>query len=327
MNGSHPSNSTFRRLSSYVEQEDALLGSLTVRETLSFAARLSSSPSSASSTDGNGRVATRQEREARIEGLMASFGLLGQRDTLVGTPLLSGLSGGQKRRLSIASQLLTSPRVLFLDEPTSGLDSAASWEVISFLRRVARRNRLIVVMSIHQPSSKVFNLFDRVMCLARGKLCYAGPTQQIGAFMGRAGVAVPWGINPAEVVLDVLNTDFNSSHSRTTGSSSSSSSPEPSGEGPTRDDVQLERVIAEWEGSQLKRDLMAEISAAAANGGRGDDGDCDSDFGMRRGGRGELGRFWGVVGALVQRLWIKGRRDIFAYWVRVAMYICELSAF
>ena len=88
------------------------------------------------------RRITKDERVARIEGLVDSFGLRGQANTIVGTPLYRGISGGQKRRLSVASQLITGPRILFLDEPTSGLDSAASWEVISYIKAVAKLNRV-----------------------------------------------------------------------------------------------------------------------------------------------------------------------------------------
>ena len=116
-----------RRIACFVEQEDALMGSLTVRETVEFAARLSL-PSSVG----------KRERSAKVDHLLASFGLTEQANTLVGTPIRKGISGGQKRRLSIATQLVTDPDILFLDEPTSGLDSAASYEVVSYLRSVAK---------------------------------------------------------------------------------------------------------------------------------------------------------------------------------------------
>lgn len=87
---------------------------------------------------------SKTERIERIEGLVDSFGLRGQADTIVGTPIRKGISGGQKRRLSVASQLITNPKILFLDEPTSGLDSAASWEVVSFIKAVAKLNNVCI---------------------------------------------------------------------------------------------------------------------------------------------------------------------------------------
>lgn len=85
---------------------------------------------------------TTSERKRRIAGLIESFGLRNQAHTIIGTPIQKGISGGQKRRLSVASQLITGPKLLFLDEPTSGLDSASSWEVMSFVKEVAKRNNV-----------------------------------------------------------------------------------------------------------------------------------------------------------------------------------------
>ena len=83
---------------------------------------------------------------SRIDGLLDSFGLRSQANTIIGTPIRKGISGGQKRRVSVASQLITSPKILFLDEPTSGLDSAASWEVISYIKEVAKRNNVSIIL-------------------------------------------------------------------------------------------------------------------------------------------------------------------------------------
>lgn len=131
VNGAHPSTISFRRLTSYVEQDDALIGSLTVRDTLNFAARLS-----------DVHDLSKRERMARIDGLLDSFGLRAQQDTIIGTPIRKGISGGQKRRVSAASSLITGPKILFLDEPTSGLDSAASFEVVSFIKAIARKSNV-----------------------------------------------------------------------------------------------------------------------------------------------------------------------------------------
>lgn len=84
----------------------------------------------------------------RADDLIASFGLQTQAKTVVGTPIKKGLSGGQKKRLGIASRLVTDPKILFLDEPTSGLDSTLSYEVMSFIRRVAKENNVRRVYSI-----------------------------------------------------------------------------------------------------------------------------------------------------------------------------------
>jgi ABC-type multidrug transport system ATPase subunit len=86
----------------------------------------------------------------RIDGLIESFGLRQQANSIIGTPIRKGISGGQKRRVSVASQLITAPKILFLDEPTSGLDSAASFEVISFVKEVAKRNNVSIMPSSHQ---------------------------------------------------------------------------------------------------------------------------------------------------------------------------------
>ncbi|KAM4065710.1 ABC transporter [Hirsutella rhossiliensis] len=102
----------------FVEQEDSLVGALTVRETLDFSSRLAGT-----------RFPSRRERLLRIDALLHSFGLADQANTIIGTTMRKGISGGQKRRVGVASQLITGPKILFLDEPTSGLDSAASWEI------------------------------------------------------------------------------------------------------------------------------------------------------------------------------------------------------
>jgi ABC-type multidrug transport system ATPase subunit len=82
----------------------------------------------------------------RIQTLLEAFGIQNQANTLVGTPIRKGISGGQKRRVSVASQLITCPKILFLDEPTSGLDSTASFEVISYAKELARLNNVSIVL-------------------------------------------------------------------------------------------------------------------------------------------------------------------------------------
>lgn len=85
---------------------------------------------------------SKKERLRRIADLLDAFGIQGQAKNLIGTPIRKGISGGQKRRVSVASQLITSPKILFLDEPTSGLDSTASFEVMSFVRQLAVKHKV-----------------------------------------------------------------------------------------------------------------------------------------------------------------------------------------
>lgn len=131
INGEVCTLATHRAVTSFVEQEDTLIGSLTVDETLWFAARLALP-----------RSITKTEVKNRVSKMVESFGLTSQRSTLIGTPVQKGISGGQKRRVSVATQLMTGPRVLYLDEPTSGLDSTASYEVMSFIRNIAREHKV-----------------------------------------------------------------------------------------------------------------------------------------------------------------------------------------
>jgi ABC-type multidrug transport system ATPase subunit len=199
INGQTPPDSAFRRLSSYVEADDALIGSLTVKETLYFAAKLSLSG-----------IVSSSERIRRVDELLQSFGLTNQANTLIGTLIRKGISTGQKRRLSVAAQLISAPKILFLDEPTSGLDSAASFNVMSYVRNVAKRNKLIVVASIHQPATKTFQLFDKLLLLSGGKTCYSGAVSDVKPYFDGIGFEMPLQTNPAEFVLDLTNIDFES---------------------------------------------------------------------------------------------------------------------
>lgn len=143
-------------------QEDILLGTLTVRETLTYSANLRL-PTSMTIEEVNGIV----------EGTIIEMGLQECADRLIGNWHLRGISGGEKKRLSIALEILTRPCLLFLDEPTSGLDSASAFFVVQTLRNIAHDGRTVIA-SIHQPSSEVFALFDDLFLLSGGQTVYFG---------------------------------------------------------------------------------------------------------------------------------------------------------
>ncbi|KAJ9542592.1 hypothetical protein OSB04_029098 [Centaurea solstitialis] len=146
----------------YVTQEDVLMGTLTVRETITYSAYLRLPTS-----------LTSEEVKDIIEGTIMEMGLEDCADSLIGNWHLRGLSGGEKKRLSIALEILVRPRLMFLDEPTTGLDSASAFFVVQALKSVARDGRT-VVSSIHQPSSEVFALFDDLFLLSGGEAVYFG---------------------------------------------------------------------------------------------------------------------------------------------------------
>lgn len=263
----------FRKVSSYVEQEDALIGSLTVRETVDFSARLSLA----------GHV-SRKERDARIDELLRAFGLTDQARILIGTPLRKGISGGQKRRTSVAAQLITDPKILFLDEPTSGLDSAASFEIMSHLKTVARRYNLLVVASIHQPSTSTFALFDKLLLLSQGKTCFFGPLAEVKSYFGSIGFAIPSDTNPAEYLLDITNSDFSRDREQA--------------------QLQLSSIHSAWE----QRNSSSTIEPKEGNA---------TDVLEDRSHPNVLT----ITFVLLSRMFIKSYRDVVAYGIRIAMYM------
>merc|ERR1712185_404339 len=110
---------------------------------------------------------------------------------------VQGMSGGQKRRLSIAAALIKEPKLIFLDEPTSGLDAAAAAAIMSFITELAAQEDLAIVATIHQPSTKVYDGFDQVMLLSGGREAFCGASRDaIGYFEG-IGHAMPRHTNPA----------------------------------------------------------------------------------------------------------------------------------
>jgi len=196
LNGQKRKPSTLRSVTSYVAQEDSLLGSFTVLETLHMSAKLSL-PNSVSS----------KSIKARVQHVIDAMGLRTCEHTLVGDMFHKGLSGGQKRRLSIAIELLSNPSILLLDEPTSGLDSASTYNIMKYLRLLCEEGKTIVC-TIHQPSSLVFDMFSNVMILTTGKTIYFGPQTEIIHHFSLAGYDCPQYSNPAEYFIELSNNDF-----------------------------------------------------------------------------------------------------------------------
>ncbi|KAG8370990.1 hypothetical protein BUALT_Bualt13G0040600 [Buddleja alternifolia] len=180
----------------YVTQEDILLGTLTVRETLTYSANLRL-PSSM----------TKQEVKATIEETISELGLQDCADRRIGTWQSRGVSAGEKKRVSIAVEILIRPRILLLDEPTSGIDSAAAFFVIKAIKNLAWDGRT-VISSIHQPSSEVFALFDDLCLMSGGETVYFGEAKMATKFFAEAGFPCPSRRNPSDHFLRCINSDF-----------------------------------------------------------------------------------------------------------------------
>ncbi|KAI4966352.1 hypothetical protein ZWY2020_041210 [Hordeum vulgare] len=141
-------------------------------------------------------------------GDAAGDGAEGAADTRIGGWMHKGISGGQRRRVSICMEILTRPALLFLDEPTSGLDSAASFHVVSRIAWLARREGMTVVAAVHQPSTEVFGLFHGLCLLAYGKTVFFGPAAETNQFFALSGFPCPSLMNPSDHFLRTINKDF-----------------------------------------------------------------------------------------------------------------------
>ena len=184
-----------RALVGYVLQEDVLPGTSTVRECLMFHAML--------------RLRSdvgRAEQVRRVKRVLKEMNMHKHADSIIGDAFNRGLSGGQKRRVSICIELLASPKLVIMDEPTSGLDSVSTKNVIDALGTVASGNERIVVISIHQPSSVLFLQFDNVILLSpKGETVYFGPRKSVLPFLASSKHICPPGINPSEFCLDIVS--------------------------------------------------------------------------------------------------------------------------
>ncbi|KAI9125444.1 hypothetical protein K1719_004060 [Acacia pycnantha] len=191
LDGTDTNPTLIKRTSAYIMQDDRLFPMLTVYETFMFAAdfRLGSLPPI--------------EKKQRVEQLIEQLGLSSTRNTYIGDEGKRGVSGGERRRVSIGVDIIHGPPLLFLDEPTSGLDSTSAHSVIEKVHDIARGGST-VILTIHQPSSRIQLLLDHLIILARGQLMFQGSPKDVSLHLGRLGRKVPKGENPIEHLIDVI---------------------------------------------------------------------------------------------------------------------------
>ncbi|KAG6468986.1 hypothetical protein ZIOFF_073681 [Zingiber officinale] len=147
-------------------------------------------------------------KQVRAEATMREMRLAVAMDTRIAGWHVKGISGGQRWRVRICVELLTRLLLLFLDEPTSGLNSAAAYHIVHRIALLARRERMTIVATVHQPDSEVFDLFDRLCLLAYGSTVFFGPAPATAEFFASNGFACPSLRNPSDHYLRTINKDF-----------------------------------------------------------------------------------------------------------------------
>ena len=175
-------------------QDDRLFEVLTPRELFTFSARLRLP-----------RDMSADQRSEMVENVIKKLKMSACANTRVGGHLMRGLSGGERKRTAIGYELITNPGLLFLDEPTTGLDSSTAYFLIETLRELAREGHT-VICTIHQPSSEIFALFDKLNLLVKGEVAYLGPAKDSIDFFGNLGSPCPTYTNPADFFMTLLQT-------------------------------------------------------------------------------------------------------------------------
>ncbi|MDP2435878.1 MAG: ATP-binding cassette domain-containing protein [archaeon] len=193
VNGRAQDPATMRHILNYIPQDDTLYESLTPRALLSYQAELQLP-----------HLRTAEERGRHVESVLRMLDISKCADTVIGEEGNRGISGGQRKRVSIAMGFLSDPRLLFLDEPTSGLDSNTAEEVVQILRSLVEQTNRTIVCTIHQPSWHIFSLFDRLILLDSGSLIYDGAISQTQEAFNQAGFPTPTNSNPADHFMSIL---------------------------------------------------------------------------------------------------------------------------
>uniref|UniRef100_A0A0D9XYR3 ABC transporter domain-containing protein n=1 Tax=Leersia perrieri TaxID=77586 RepID=A0A0D9XYR3_9ORYZ len=271
--------------SAYVTQDNVLMSTLSVREAVYYSAHLQLPDTMPAA-----------EKRAHAERVIREMGLVDAIDTRIGGRMTKGISGGQRKRMSICVEMLTRPRLLFLDEPTSGLDSAASYHVMSHIARVAAREGMTVIAAVHQPSGDVFDLFHRLCLLAYGRTIFFGPASDATEFFTQSGFPCPQLRNPSDHFLRTINKDFDE---ETVESSKAK----------RKTAAEATEILTNvYQSSTYSEKTSNEIAEMKGMGG--------APFKRK-----EQASFCSKLIVLTRRSFLNMHRDIGYYWMRLAIYM------
>ncbi|KAL3522799.1 hypothetical protein ACH5RR_015633 [Cinchona calisaya] len=182
-----------RKVCGFVAQYDDLLPLLTVKETLMFSAKFRLKEMSP------------KEKEERVDGLMQELNLFHVADGFVGDEENRGISGGERKRVSIGVEMISDPPILLVDEPTSGLDSSSALQVIELLSSIAKSKQRTIVLSIHQPSYRMFEYISNFLILSCGSVVHSGSIKALEETINRLGFQIPVQLNALEFSMEIMN--------------------------------------------------------------------------------------------------------------------------
>ncbi|XP_058758834.1 ABC transporter G family member 1-like [Vicia villosa] len=276
--------------SAYVTQDDTLLTTLTVKEAVYYSAQLQLPD-----------TMSKQEKKQRADSTIREMGLQDAINTRIGGWGVKGISGGQKRRVSICIEILTHPSLLFLDEPTSGLDSAASYYVMKRIASLGKKDGVqrTIIASIHQPSSEVFQLFHNLCLLSSGKTVYFGPASTASEFFALNGFPCPPLQNPSDHLLKTINKDFDQDIEMDFAETSRTISTEQA----------IGILVTSYTSSEINQEVINEVAVLSKK-------DNNSTYKKKK-----HAGFLNQCLVLTRRSFVNMFRDLGYYWLRLGIYI------